>query len=92
MKILARIALEHHEKMMDQVILFMLPVIRLDIGSQIVSVCNVYDNLTSNMGLMKINNSKEAIKIILEMGSSWFNAEVLYTFVHMANYNDQIVF
>ena len=87
----ARIALQHHEKNDGTGYPYHLAGSQIEVASHVVAICDIYDNLTSNLGLLKLNNSKEALKMILEMGSSWFNPEVLYTFVHMANYNDQTV-
>ncbi len=60
--------------------------------SQIVSVCNFYDNLTFNRTPYLIKNSKEAVRAMLEMGTKRFLAEVLYTFCHMFSYNDSTNF
>lgn len=89
---IAKVALEHHErndgtgyphgKSGD----FISP------ESQIVSVCNYFDNLTFNKTHHKVHNSKEALKIMLEMGSKFFAIDILYTFIYMFNYDDTIPF
>jgi putative nucleotidyltransferase with HDIG domain len=85
---IARVALEHHEcndgsgypsgKSGD----------KINIESQIVSVCNYFDNLTSNRTNYKIKNTKEAVRVMLCQGTQKFSAKPLYTFVHMFSYND----
>jgi putative nucleotidyltransferase with HDIG domain len=85
---IAKIALEHHEKNDGSGYPYCISGELIGLSTQIVTVCNEYDSLTSNRGQIKIKNSKEAIKTMLEEGSRSFNPQVLYTFVHMANYND----
>lgn len=85
---IARAALEHHEyndgsgypngKSGD----------RISMESKIINVCNYFDNLTSNRTHHNVKNTKEALKVILAMGTQKFSAEALYTFVHMFSYND----
>lgn len=85
---IARVALDHHEcndgsgypngKSGD----------RINIETQIVNVCNYFDNLTSNRTSFKVRNTKEALKVMLSMGTQKFYAEALYTFIHMFSYND----
>ncbi|MDD3149749.1 MAG: HD domain-containing protein [Candidatus Gastranaerophilales bacterium] len=85
---IAKVALEHHEKNDGSGYPYGLSGDLISLQTQIVSVCNMYDNLTANKAPIRVDNPKMAIKAMLEMGSRWFNPEVLYTFVHMANYND----
>ncbi|MEI7474247.1 MAG: HD domain-containing phosphohydrolase [bacterium] len=87
-EVIAKIALEHHEKNDGTGYPYGISGELINIYTQIISVCNAYDVLTSKKGHVKVKNSKEAIKIMLEEGSRSFNPHVLYTFVHMANYND----
>lgn len=85
---IARVALEHHEfndgsgypagKSGDQI----------DLKSQIVCVCNYFDNLTSNRTPHLVSNTKDAMKVMLTMGTQKFSAKALYTFIHMFSYND----
>ncbi len=56
--------------------------------AQILSVCNYFDNLAFNKTPIHIFNTRDALKRMLELGTSKFAAEVLYTFVHMFSYND----
>lgn len=85
---IARPALEHHEcndgsgypsgKSGEQI----------SIESQIVSVCNFFDNLTSNRTHYTVKNTKDALRVMLSQGTQKFSAEALYTFIHMFSYND----
>ncbi len=56
--------------------------------AQILSVCNYFDNLAFNKTPIHIFNTRDALKRMLELGTAKFAAEILYTFVHMFNYND----
>ena len=85
---IARVALDHHEhndgsgypagKSGD----------KINIEGQIINVCNYFDNLTSNRTRYNARNTKEALRVMLEMGTKRFSAEALYTFIHMFSYND----
>ena len=88
---IAKVALQHHERGDGSGYPYGISGNKIDYESHIVMVCNIYDDLTSGKGLVKVRNSKEAIKILLEIGSKWFRTDVLYTFVHMTNYNDNSV-
>lgn len=91
-EVIARVALEHHEhndgsgypagKSGDQI----------SVESRIVSVCNYFDDLTSNRTPHNVKNTKEALKVMLGMGTKRFSADALYTFVHMFSYNDTMNF
>ena len=87
---IALVALEHHEKNDGSGYPYGISGEQISLYSQIVMICDVYDNLTSNRGLIKVKNSKEAIKTILDGGSKWFTPWILYTFVYMSNYNDTL--
>jgi len=65
---------------------------KINIESQIVNVCNYFDNLTSNRTQYQIRNTKEALRVMLRLGTQTFSAKSLYTFVHMFSYNDTINF
>ncbi|MBR6126822.1 HD domain-containing protein [bacterium] len=56
--------------------------------SQIVNVANYYDNLAFNRTHILVTNNKEALRTMLEVGTKRFSAEMLYTFIHMFNYDD----
>ena len=57
--------------------------------SQIINVANFYDNLACNRTSTHITSNKDALRTMLEVGTKRFSAKMLYTFVHMFNYNDQ---
>lgn len=61
-----------------------------DIGkfSQIVSVCDVYDALVSTKVYSNSKPSQDALKIMLNYGSKWFNPRILYKFAHMCSFNE----
>ncbi|MBQ2870361.1 HD domain-containing protein [bacterium] len=85
---IARVALEHHEhndgtgypsgKSGDFI----------SLEGQIISVCNYFDNLIFGKTNHKIYNAKEALKVMLEMGSKNFAIDILYSFIYMYNYDD----
>lgn len=89
---IARVALEHHEhndgsgypggKSGD----------KISVESRIISVCNYFDDLTSNRTQHKVKNTKEALRVMLGLGTKRFSADALYTFVHMFSYNDTMNF
>lgn len=85
---IALVALQHHEKADGSGYPLGISGNFISIESHIVSICNVYDQLTSGRGEVKVKNPKEAIKHILDLGTKCFKSDVLYTFVHMTNYND----
>lgn len=87
---IARVALEHHEKNDGTGYPFGNSGDFICLESQIVNVCNFYDNIAFNRTNYKISNSKEALKIMLEMGSKAFAVDLLYTFVFMFNYDDTL--
>ncbi|MGN1125260.1 MAG: HD-GYP domain-containing protein [Candidatus Gastranaerophilaceae bacterium] len=60
--------------------------------SQIVHICDYYDNLTSHKTTHAIQNGKDALKVLLELGTRYFDAEALYKFIHMFSYNDTVKF
>lgn len=57
-------------------------------SSQIIHICNFYDNLCFNRTTTLIKNSKEALRKLLEIGTKSFIPDALYTFIHMFSYND----
>ena len=56
--------------------------------SQIINVANYYDNLAFNRTHVLVMNNKEALRTMLEVGTKRFSARMLYTFIHMFNYDD----
>ncbi len=88
----AKIALNHHEVANGTGFPYGLSLQNIDIQTSIVSVCNFFDNLTFNKTEHKIKNTREALKIMLQVGSSYYKAEVLYGFINMFSYNDTTPF
>lgn len=60
--------------------------------SQIIHICNHFDNLSFNRTPHLVKNSKDAIRVLLELGTKYFMPEALYTFIHMFSYNDTMNF
>lgn len=85
---IARVALDHHEYNDGSGYPSGKSGERINVESQIVAVCNYFDNLTSNRTSHKVRNTKEAIRVMLGLGTQKFSAEALYTFIHMFSYND----
>ena len=85
---IAKVALEHHERNDGTGYPHGKSGDFISQESQIVRVCNYFDNLTFNKTSHKVYNSKDALKIMLEMGSKLFAIDVLYSFVYMYNYDD----
>lgn len=85
---IARVALDHHEHNDGSGYPNGKSGERINIETQIVNVCNYFDNLTSNRTQFKVRNTKEALRVMLSMGTQSFSAEALYTFIHMFSYND----
>lgn len=90
--IIAKVALEHHEHNDGSGYPYGKSGDKIEVSSQIVNVCNYFDNLTSNRTPHKIKNTKEALKVMLCAGTQRFAAKSLYTFVHMFSYNDTVNF
>lgn len=87
---IAIVALEHHERNDGSGYPYGTSGELISLQSQIIMICDAYDNMTSNRGSIKVKNSKEAIKVLLDGGSRWFTPNILYTFVYMSNYDDNI--
>lgn len=85
---IAKVALDHHENNDGSGYPAGKSGDKINIESQIVNVCNYFDNLTSNRTPYKIRNTKEALKVMLHAGTQRFSAKPLYTFVYMFSYND----
>ena len=85
---IARVALEHHEnndgsgypKGLSNDFIFEY--------AQIVNVANHYDNLACNRTHTIITNNREVLREMLDVGTRKFSAKILYTFIHMFNYDD----
>lgn len=89
---IAIVALEHHEASDASGYPMGKSGESLSPESKIVSVCNYFDNITSNRTQYKVKNTKEALRVMLEIGTKRFSASALYTFVHMFSYNDTVNF
>ncbi len=89
---IAKAALEHHENNDGSGYPSGKSGEKINVESQIVNVCNYFDNLTSNRTPYQVRNTKDALRVMLELGTSRFSAAALYTFIHMFSYNDTINF
>ncbi len=82
------VALEHHENNDGSGYPFKLSGEQISQLTRVVGLCSFFDDLTSNKTTHKIKNTKEALRVMLEVGSKKFFPELLYQFVNMFNYND----
>lgn len=89
---IAKVALDHHEHNDGSGYPNGKSGERIGIESQIISIASYFDDLTFNKTLHKVKNTKEALRIMLSMGTDMFSAKPLYTFVHMFSYNDTVNF
>lgn len=89
---IAKVALDHHESNDGSGYPNGKSGEKINVESQIISVCNYFDNLTSNRTPFKVRNTKDALRVMLSMGTQKFSAEALYTFIHMFSYNDTVNF
>jgi putative nucleotidyltransferase with HDIG domain len=87
-----RAVLEHHENHDGSGYPYGISDNQISLFSQIINICNYYDNLISGRIRAGIRNTKDALKVILEIGSKNFSSQVLYTFVNMSSYNDTTPF
>lgn len=85
---IAKVALEHHENNDGSGYPQGLSSDYISEYSQIINVANYYDNLAFNRTHTIITNNKEALRTMLEVGTKRFSAKMLYTFIHMFNYDD----
>ena len=53
-----------------------------------INVANYYDNLACNRTPILVSTNRDALRAMLEVGTKRFSAKMLYTFVHMFNYDD----
>ncbi len=84
------IALEHHEKNDGSGYPLGISNDMINPYSQIVNICNVYDNMISGKTSYQISTPQEAVKKILELGTDWFSPSSLFSFVYMTNYYDDV--
>jgi len=85
---IAQVALEHHENNDGSGYPQGLSNDYITEYAQIVNVANYYDNLAFNRTHIMITNNREALRAMLETGTKRFSAKMLYTFIHMFNYDD----
>ena len=82
------VALEHHENNDGSGYPFKLSGEQITELTRVVALCSFFDDLTSNKTPYKVKNTKEALRVMLEIGTKKFLPELLYQFVNMYNYND----
>ncbi len=85
---IAKVSLEHHENNDGSGYPQGLSSDYISEYSQIINVANYYDNLAFNRTHTLVTNNKEALRTMLEVGTKRFSAKMLYTFIHMFNYDD----
>ena len=85
---IAKVALEHHENNDGSGYPRGLSNDFISEPAQIVNVANYYDNLASNRTHVVVSNNREVLREMLDIGTRKFSAKVLYTFIHMFNYDD----
>ena len=85
---IAKVALEHHENNDGSGYPKGLSNDFISEAAQIVNVANSYDNIASNRTHVVVANNKEVLREMLDIGTRKFSAKILYTFIHMFNYDD----
>ncbi len=85
---IALVALEHHENNDGSGYPMNKSGDLISKESQIIHICNYFDNLCFNRTKLLVKNTKEAVRHLLELGTKNFMPEALYTFIHMFSYND----
>ena len=85
---IARVALEHHENNDGSGYPKGLSNDFIYEPAQIVNVANYYDNLACNRTHTLVTNNREVLREMLDVGTRKFSAKILYTFIHMFNYDD----
>ena len=85
---IANAALEHHENNDGSGYPKGISSDYISESAQIINVANYYDNLAYNRTQTLVSNNKDALRALLEVGTKKFSAKILYTFVHMYNYDD----
>lgn len=89
---IAKVALEHHENNDGSGYPKGLSSDYISEWAQIVNVANYYDNLACNRTASHVSNNRDVLRLMLEVGTKKFSAKMLYTFVHMFNYDDPVEF
>lgn len=88
----ALVALEHHENNDGSGYPKGLSSDYISEWAQIINVANYYDNLACNRTASHVSNNRDVLRAMLEVGTKKFSARMLYTFVHMFNYDDPVDF
>ena len=86
--IVAKAALEHHENNDGSGYPQGLSSDSISEIAQIINVASYYDNLACNRTPQHVSSNREALRALLEVGTKRFSAKILYTFIHMFNYDD----
>ncbi|MCQ2743173.1 MAG: HD domain-containing protein [bacterium] len=60
--------------------------------AQIINVANFYDNLANNRTAYHIVGNRDVLRTMLDIGTKRFAAKILYTFIHMFDYDDSADF
>ncbi len=60
--------------------------------AQIINVTNFYDNLANNRTAYHIVGNRDVLRTMLDIGTKRFAAKILYTFIHMFDYDDSADF
>ena len=89
---IAKVALEHHENNDGSGYPRGLSSDYISEWAQIVNVANYCDNLACNRTATHVSNNRDVLRAMLEVGTKKFSAKILYTFVHMFNYDDPLDF
>lgn len=89
---IAKVALEHHENNDGSGYPKGLSSDYISEWAQIINVANYYDNLACNRTATHVSNNRDVLRAMLEVGTKKFSARMLYTFVHMFNYDDPVDF
>lgn len=85
---IAKGALEHHENNDGSGYPHGLSSDYISEIAQIINVANYYDNLACNRTTTHVSSNRDVLRAMLEVGTKKFSAKILYTFVHMFNYDD----
>lgn len=88
----ARIALQHHERMDGSGFPYGISSTMISEYAQIIAVCNFFDNMTSNATSLEISSYREALRELLKSGSKLYSPKPLYGFIHMLSYGDSATF
>lgn len=85
---IAKVALQHHEHTDGSGYPDKISEESIDLYSQIIGLCSLFDNLTFNKTEHRIYNVKDALRYIMSKCTKHYSSDILYTFVYMFSYND----